>query len=259
MNAHELLEMASLDAMGLLDTDEREAFERAFRAAPPALQAQVRREQTRLTNIDGLLPAVEAPLGLRARVMAAVRDAMAQVAMRSKTVAGVIPALRPVLGVNRLWRTAAIGCAAAVLVLTFFTLYIENNFRDLSKQFAGNAVSDSFRSEFGPRFDRAFFDPNTRFISLAAPTESADRGKAVLLFDPTSGKGQFFVKGVEQTPAEYELVLIDAKGAAVPVASFRGPGLSTSYQTIEKLDLEGIKKIAIRHVGEDKFLLIATL
>jgi len=47
MTLQEMIELAILDAMGLLDEEERLAFELAFRAAAPPVQAQVRREQTR--------------------------------------------------------------------------------------------------------------------------------------------------------------------------------------------------------------------
>ncbi|QYU70067.1 hypothetical protein J4558_08100 [Leptolyngbya sp. 15MV] len=50
MPFHDLLEMAVLDTLGLLDEQEQAAFEMAFRSAPPAVQAQVRREQTRFAK-----------------------------------------------------------------------------------------------------------------------------------------------------------------------------------------------------------------
>src|SRR5438105_666068 len=102
MNTHDLLEMASLDAMGLLDPEEREAFERAFRAAPPPLQAQIRREQLRFSAADDILPQVEPPLGLRARVIAAVREAMQT--MAGRRAAEAAPALRSATAVSRFWR-----------------------------------------------------------------------------------------------------------------------------------------------------------
>ena len=64
MTTHELLELASLDALGLLDADERESFERAFRAAAPAVQAQIRREQLRAPRSAMNSPAVD-PLASR--------------------------------------------------------------------------------------------------------------------------------------------------------------------------------------------------
>ena len=79
MKTQELIELAVLDAMGLLDEAEREAFEAGFSSASPAVQAQVRREQTRLCLSEALLPDEEPPAGLRALVVEAVRKAMASV------------------------------------------------------------------------------------------------------------------------------------------------------------------------------------
>jgi hypothetical protein len=56
MTAYELIEMAVLDALGILDEEERASFERAFAAAAPGLQAQVRAEQARLVDLVDLLP-----------------------------------------------------------------------------------------------------------------------------------------------------------------------------------------------------------
>jgi hypothetical protein len=73
MNLQQMIESAILDAMGLLDDSEREQFERAFRTASPVIQAQIRREQTRLSQIEALLPDVTPPASLRAAVVDAVR------------------------------------------------------------------------------------------------------------------------------------------------------------------------------------------
>src|SRR5215471_5879583 len=88
MNLQQLIELAVLDAMGLLDESEQSQFEGAFRAAAPQVQAQVRREQTRLSVIEALLPDVQPPAGLRAAVIEAVR---AQMLAEADGVAGVLP------------------------------------------------------------------------------------------------------------------------------------------------------------------------
>ena len=80
MSLQEMIEMAILDAMGLLDEREQSSFESAFRAASPSVQSQVRREQTRLSRIESLLPDVTPPSGLRAAVLTAVRAEMATTA-----------------------------------------------------------------------------------------------------------------------------------------------------------------------------------
>ena len=66
MSIQQLIELAILDAMALLDHEEQDQFDAAFRASSPAVQSQVRREQTRLAVIETLLPDVTPPAGLRA-------------------------------------------------------------------------------------------------------------------------------------------------------------------------------------------------
>jgi len=66
MNTYELLEAAQLDALGLLDDAERDAFDAAFFAASPDVQAQIRREQARLVRTDWLPSSeVEPSAGLK--------------------------------------------------------------------------------------------------------------------------------------------------------------------------------------------------
>ena len=95
-STRDLIELSLLDAMGLLDDEERAAFERAFAGTSPAVQSHVRREQTRLAQIDFLLPDVEAPAGLRAMVLEAVRKAMAEGAVaKAPAGAAFMPTMIP--------------------------------------------------------------------------------------------------------------------------------------------------------------------
>ena len=48
MTTGEMLELAAVDALGLLDDAEREAFDAAFRRAPSAVRELVRAEQARV-------------------------------------------------------------------------------------------------------------------------------------------------------------------------------------------------------------------
>src|SRR5262249_53868009 len=138
MKTQELLELAALDALGLLDENERETFDRAFRAAPPALQAQIRREQTRIAGDDWLLPKVQRPIGLRARVLAAWREAVSAVSNRGRArrLVGSL-ALLPSRGVSPFWRAGAIGCAAATITMGVALFWVQSEyhrFGDVSLQ-----------------------------------------------------------------------------------------------------------------------------
>jgi hypothetical protein len=215
MKTHELLELAALDALGLLDEGERESFDRAFRAAPPALQAQIRREQTRIAGDDSFLPRVEVPLGLKARVVAAWReavDAMAGSATRTSSgrrIGGLT--LLPSRGVSSLWRAGAIGCAAASVVLAVTMLNVRDEFdkyADVSNQ---NSQDEFWANEFGARWVRAITSPTTKVVQFD-PSSAAVKTGAVLLIDAETNTGHLYVRQLPQAAAGYALVALDADG-----------------------------------------------
>lgn len=261
MNTPELLELAALDTMGLLDAEERESFERAFRAAPPAVQAQIRREQLRISRMDELLPPVDPPLGLRARVLAAVREAIVTVApIKLAAQSSPAPALQPVRGVNRFWRAAAVGAMAAAVVLGFSTLRIRSDYQALEETMASNATSDLFLREFGPRFDAAFFDASTKLVAFAPSTNSVRAGKAALLVDPVNRRAQLFTKDLPAGESQYELIVVSADGSTSrTLLTFSAQLSGVKQHSVEGISLEGVKSFAIRRVGETQALLVAAV
>ena len=255
MNTHDLIEMCSLDAMGLLDTEEREAFERAFRAAPPAVQAQIRREQLRFST-DDTLPQIEAPLGLRARVLAAVRDAMQT--MTSRRDAEPAPALRFPTGVSRVWRVSAIGAMAAAIVLGFFAVQAINASHDIQDARRNIAFDEFIQKDFGRRFTGAFMSPSTQFVSFVPATDAPDAkaAQARLMFDPVKRTAQLYVKDLPSNGGDYEVVVVDAQGNTTDaVISFKAPTAGFNAATISNLDMENAKQLLIRLQGSTKPIL----
>ena len=72
----ELLELASLDAMGLLDDFEATVYTRAFHEAPATVQDEVVRLQAQVAGDLSLLPGDEPDPKLRERVLKAVAAAI---------------------------------------------------------------------------------------------------------------------------------------------------------------------------------------
>ena len=253
---HELIEMASLDALGLLDPEERDAFERAFRAAAPAVQAQLRREQLRFSKMDDMLPQIEPSLGLRARVIAAVREAMETVTARRGSEAA--PALRFPTGVSRFWRVGAIGAMAAAIVLGFSTLWISNETKDLNEARSQIAFNNAMDRDLGRRFTSSFMNPDTRFVGFVTASDAPDsRGaRARLMFDPAKKQAELFVQDLPATDRDYEVVVVDKNGnTANAVISFKAPLAGFNAKTIPNLDMENAKQLIIRVQGSDKPLL----
>lgn len=133
MTTRDLFELASLDVLGLLDEDERREFERAFRAAPAPVQAQVRREQLRMADIGGWLPDEEPPAGLKSKVLGAVSDAMVAVRegrAREHVRAKVGPfAMAMQRNVSPLWRAAAIGLIGGIGAIGYVLYKVNDQYR----------------------------------------------------------------------------------------------------------------------------------
>lgn len=215
MKTQELLELAALDALGLLDEAEREQFDLAFRAASPALQAQIRREQTRIAGDDSLLPKVEPPMGLRARVLAAWREAMEAVSNRSPARrAGGAMTLLPSRGVSPLWRAGAIGCAAASIVLGFAVLNIKERINEITGLSQQMGVQEYFVKEFGPRFESVFTRPTTKHVQFD-PSSSEVQAQAMLLIDEETNTGILYARQLPAAPGGYALVPLDERGQPV--------------------------------------------
>lgn len=260
MTTHELMEMASLDAMGLLDNDEREQFERAFMAADPALQAQIRRQQTRLSVSEETLPKVQLPLGLRARVLNAMRDAVSGNASQARPAAAALQ-LQKARGVSPMWRLGSMAALAACLVLGLTTTQLLREYRGVTDVQSNEAFQRHMAAEYGARFDQSFFDRNTQFVKFA-PALDADEvrsGKATMLVDHAGRRAQLFVKDLPAA-GEYEVIIVDKTGQETrALLRFDAPTSGFRAATVANVDLENAAKLLIRLQGSTKPLLTGGL
>jgi len=161
----ELLELAALDALGVLDAVESARFERAFDAAVPSLQAEARSIQDKVALDPMLLSDEAAPASLRLRTLARVADAIeadaaapiatigpvrtqrasgasAQLVDRDALVREVMErAAREQRPRQHIWRAASLFLFAALLV----ALYFNSQQRELSERlvaYADNRMVD---------------------------------------------------------------------------------------------------------------------
>ncbi|MFN0133303.1 MAG: hypothetical protein ACKVW3_12355 [Phycisphaerales bacterium] len=195
MNLQDLIEMSILDALGLLDDQERRAFDSAFAGAPPAVQAQVRREQTRLCRIEALLPDEAPPAGMRAAVLEAVRR---EIAGASRA---VVPPLLKSRGVSPVWRAAAMGLAAASVILSIATFQFVSEYESLAQQVKSDTLLEGLGREFGSKFVRdVLFDRDTTRV-LFAPAEGFG-GQASLFVNPEWHEAEFFCHSISTKPGQ---------------------------------------------------------
>ena len=77
MTRDEMIELAPLDALGLLDAYEAALFTRSFHLAPRSVQDEIRALQAAVAEDETLLAAVSPPPGMRDRVLPNIHAAIA--------------------------------------------------------------------------------------------------------------------------------------------------------------------------------------
>lgn len=264
MTPRDLVEMASLDALGLLDEAERAEFEAAFRAASPEVQAAVRRAQLRATRIDDLLPAVDPPPGLKARVLAAVRTAIAAVTLETDTREGPVAtrgtagyasghessAFVRLLNSAFVWRTACLGFATATIVLGVFYNIVHSNLSEVTDRVRTERFAAEFRNQFGPAFVDSMMGPQSMWLSFAPAAQdlslgiSVDEVRAKLLYDPERRVAFVRVEGLPDVNALYQVVVERAEGAKRRQLEFFGSH-EAIFRQINNIDASDINGLTI--------------
>lgn len=198
----ELLELAALDALGVLDAVESARFERAFDAAAPSLQAEARAVQDKVALDPTLLSDEAAPASLRLRTLARVADAIeadaaapiatigpvrtqrasgasAQLIDRDVLVREVMErAAREQSPRQHLWRAASLFLFAALLV----ALYFNSQQRELSEKLVAYA-------------DNRMVDEAVRALARTAKSFDFATAREVAVFEngmPVQGVHAFF-------------------------------------------------------------------
>ncbi|MEK6702340.1 MAG: hypothetical protein AABZ53_08760 [Planctomycetota bacterium] len=219
MTIQELIENAQLDALGLLDERERDDFDRAFRAAPPALQAQLRREQARLCQIDTLLPQGEASPGLFERILAAVRAARGEEATQpvehegSARVARTLP-MTQATRVHRFWRATAIGFATASIVLSGVFIYLQRTAENKQLAAEREARDSGLVATFHPQFytEQLFAKDTGRYVLTGVSPQFL--GKCAVYTSPQwEGQARLYCQSVPAAKGNsLRIVVLDAAG-----------------------------------------------
>lgn len=242
MTTRDLIEMSLLDALGFLDEPERVAFDRAFSSAPPAVQAQVRREQTRLAHIELLLPEVAPPAGLRAAVIDAVRRAMAEATPIGDA---LVPPMVPARFVSRWWRAASLGLATAAVCFIGSTIYLWNANAELERLYRSDEMLAQLASQLGPGYVRdVLLDPDTTRVVFTRVGE-ASTAEASVFVNPEWKRSVFVCAGL--APADgrpYRLAIVDENDAIIRELALIEPTGTVTPRSIE-LDARGAVRLAV--------------
>lgn len=233
MNPQQLIELASLDAFGLLDEQERKAFETAFAAAPDAVKAQVRAQQSRMAEMDHLLPQVQPAPTLRQRVIDAVMAAAGQATPQRDVIGRIEPSLMPSRTVSPVWRVLAIGSIAAAIAFGFALVQFQNQQKELETAIKSDEVMKYFIKDFGNSFEQALMSNKTEFIKFDVASGAKPGAQAVLLLDPATKTGQFFCRNLPADLGEYQLSVVTPGGQTGDVVlTFQA---TTGHRAVENI------------------------
>lgn len=260
MTTQEMIENAMLDALGLLSAEEQREFERAFWAADPAVQAHVRREQTRLSRIEALLPKIDPPADLRAAVIQAVRAAMvAQLAepeAEETRGRGPIPILSS-LHVSPVWRAASLGFAAAAAVFGATTLFMWGKYTEVDSQLRNNAFNEVILAEASGH-SRDITLRHDSVALLRATDDGAGHGEAKLHYHSESGEAVLFFSDLPVIDGgEYAVVLLGSDGEQAELHRFESTGSQGRVILDLKPEHDGQRLALVSMSGEREPLLVS--
>lgn len=210
MTLKELLELAHLDALDLLDEQEKNAFEHAFASAPPGVRAQVRAEQERWATMEPLLPRIEPPPDLKDRVLAAVEQAM----IRDEALGGPSSIdLLPGTRVSARWRTASVALMTAVVALTVAFVHVYRINADTREAIEAGGAETSRLYVWGNSvaLRDSLFDSRVAFTYFR-PVSETSGARASLALHPDWEVGKFFCLNIAAPAGQtLRLCVVDEK------------------------------------------------
>jgi hypothetical protein len=141
LSISELVELASLDAFGLLDAEDALEFEEAFLAAPSRIRDSIRSLQAELASDENLLGSEEPDESLRAKVLQRVAEAMAEHDSTLQPIASIGPSSYHQAHMNMespnflrsiwTWRAVALMLLGVTITLAVHGIVRNNEYNDL--------------------------------------------------------------------------------------------------------------------------------
>ena len=251
MTRDELLEMAPLDALGLLDDYDAAIFHRAFHHASAAVQAEIRALQAELAIDPSFLSAEEPRATLRAKVLARVTDEIDETAEQLQSLATIGGAAASAAGRARsavreqgstdeamavlvqeiraranapvrdrstpYWRAASFFLAASLVVSLYFLTRTMRHAETVA-QLAQNQVNSEELRELVP--DLTDFAYRASIIRGMTAVGGAANAAATIYIDEANGRAFLLAHGLNDAKGPFTLRAVDDRGEAVSLGEF---------------------------------------
>jgi hypothetical protein len=273
LRREELIEQASLDALGLLDEFEAAHYARSFHAAPASVQEEVRRLQAAVVTDTALLADEEPPADLRTRVMGSVRDAMEEEARELKPIATIgskssrngtaasvelVARERLNLTVRRaerlvsIWRAASVGLAASLVAAVVWSMTLDSNVQMVERLLQNElAVKDlETNKDVAPTLRSVILSTGRTVYSLAGVDPKAGVGGQ--LFHLTEDGGKFYMLSFGlPTNNQYRVRVICSSGPIDLGTFVSGTGVSGCWLASADLNGTSVLRIEVVHGNGD--------
>jgi len=230
MPPSELAELAVLDAFGLLEPPDQFRFEQAFLATTPDVQAEIRRIQADIATDEALLPMVDPPAELRARVLERIAAAMALSSINTlepDQMAFQTPAPLARIGKGGIlssvwtWRMAALVLFGISLTLVVITMSNQQRFDRLVAELRQIQATDLVDSMLENEFDNCtelMGRPEAKQLYLASTT---GRGLVRVSIDEQTGDMFLFAMDLAGLDGACTLEVTSADGTPLYETPFR--------------------------------------
>jgi len=244
MTTSEMLELAGIDALGLLDDAEHAAFGRAFAQAPGAVRELVWAEQARIAELGIALPDGVNDPAQRARFLDQVRAEIAKAnqptAKQNRSAGRALShdashsstarhesrglGLRRAKRVGSFWRVVAVGASVAAVVLAVLQVQLRQEYDRLENNIQIASLIDSIGIE---HVEDALFSGVVQKIHFAS-VGATGRAQATLQYNPDRDSSRLYVMNLESR-TNYTVVTVDEKNVPTgEILTFETDDLLTS-------------------------------
>jgi hypothetical protein len=224
MTTRELLELASLDSLGLLDDVESAIYTRSFLNAPATVQDEVVRLQAEVCGDLVLLPTEEPDSTLRERVMKAVADAVARDEARLAPLARIGrrrgaagSQARSLLGSGMLWRAACFALTGISLVLAWFLAMGYQGSNDLAKIALSNDAA-ALEVLLGSTAKTFLLDGSTKVV--LNPVDDGTACRASAFVNESAGAVFILFDDLPSTEGDYVVQIVLKEGGTQQLQAF---------------------------------------
>jgi hypothetical protein len=235
----ELLELAPLEALGLLDELDERRFDIAFDDSTLSVQDEVRDLQAAVAAEFGSAGSESPDRAMRYRVLAALSSAVDEDDQQCAPIAaiGTPRAIHKNLMTNRsgeyredidprlteairrdryarsslIWRAAAIALGCGLLVTLYFTNQLSQNSRELVELALGNSNTVQLREKIGPAYEEFVASPTSIVHSMASTNPANVSGGITIFIQPQDQKGLLLGFSLAQDVGPYQLFAVDSK------------------------------------------------